>query len=81
MAKSIVDQSSQEVLSRLDEQLKECTPLEAGEKGYGLDYAVRLEEIRKVSPVNYWVKIIIIIEIIRDLDNSSQFPFGRKLSS
>ena len=44
-------QSSQELLSKLDELLKECTPLEEspGEQGYGLDYAARLEEMRKVS--------------------------------
>ena len=29
MANSILDQSSQEVLRTLDEQLKECTPLES----------------------------------------------------
>ena len=50
MANSILDQSSQEVLRTLDEQLKECTPLECpGEQGHGLDYAMRLEEIKKVS--------------------------------
>jgi hypothetical protein len=50
MANSILDQSAQEVLRTLDEQLKECTPLEEcpGEKGHGLDYAVRVEEMRKV---------------------------------
>ena len=51
MASSILGQSSQDVLRRLDEQLKECTPLEQcpGEQGHGLDYAVRLEEARKVN--------------------------------
>ena len=51
MAKSMLDQSSQEILNKLDEQLKECTPLEEcpGEQGHGVDYAVRLEEIRKVG--------------------------------
>ena len=51
MADSVLSQSSQDVLRRLDEQLKECTPLDEcpGEQGYGLDYAVRMEEARKVS--------------------------------
>ena len=50
MANSILSQRSQDILRLLDEQLKECTPLDEcpGEKGYGLDYAVRLEEILKV---------------------------------
>lgn len=44
-------QSPQELLRRLDDLLKEFTPLEEspGELGHGLDYAVRFEEVRKVS--------------------------------
>ena len=51
MAYPIHDQSSLELLDKLDEQLKECTPVEEcpGEQGHGADYAVRFEEIRKVS--------------------------------
>ena len=45
MVKSSPGQSSQELLSKLDEQLKECP----GEQRHGLDYAVHLEEVRKVS--------------------------------
>ena len=52
-------QSSLELLEKLDEQLKGCTPLEEcpGKQGYGLDYAVRLEAIRKVSSsaVGHWI--------------------------
>ena len=53
MANSTLSQSSQDVLRRLDEQLKECTPLDEcpGEQGHGLDYAVRVEEARKVNNV------------------------------
>ena len=45
------DQSSQELLSKLDELLKECPSLEErpGEQGHGVDYAMRLNESRKVS--------------------------------
>ena len=48
---SRLDQSSQELLRKLDEQLKECTPLEEspGEQGHGLDYAVRWDENKRVS--------------------------------
>ena len=51
MADSILSQSSQDVLRSLDEQLKECTPLDErpGEQGHGLDYAVRMEEAIKVN--------------------------------
>ena len=51
MALPTLGQSSLELLDKLDEQLKGCTPLEecSGEQGYGLDYAMRLEAIRKVS--------------------------------
>ena len=55
MADSIPSQSSQDVLRSLDEQLKECTPLDElecpGEQGHGLDYAVRMEEAWKVSHI------------------------------
>ena len=49
MANSVLGQCSQDVLRRLDEQLKECTPLDEcpGEQGHGLDYAVRVEEAQK----------------------------------
>ena len=55
MASSTPGQSSLELLDQLDEQLKRCTPLEEcpGEQGYGLDYAVRLEAIWKVSSSGY----------------------------
>ena len=51
MADSIQSQSSQDVLRSLDEQLKECAPLDEypGEQGHGLDYVVRMEEAKKVS--------------------------------
>lgn len=44
-------QPSQELLRKLDEQLRECTPLEEspGEQGHGLDYAVRWDENKKVK--------------------------------
>ena len=51
MADSILSQSSQDVLRSLDEQLKECAPLDEcpGNQGHGLDYIVRMEEAKKVS--------------------------------
>ena len=50
MADSVLSQSSQDALRSLDEQLKECAPLDEypGEQGHGLDYAVRIEEAIKV---------------------------------
>ena len=50
MADSVLSQSSQDALRSLDEQLKECTPLDEcpGEQGHGLDYAMRIEEAIKV---------------------------------
>ena len=44
-------QPSQELLRKLDEQLRECNPLEEspGEQGHGLDYAVRWDENKKVK--------------------------------
>ena len=52
VVESILDPSSQGLLNRLDELLVDCTPLET-EDPYGLDYAVRLEEIKKVSYTSY----------------------------
>ena len=51
MADSVLSQSSQDALRSLDEQLKECTPLDEcpGEQGHGLDYAMRIEEAIKVG--------------------------------
>ena len=45
------DKSSQELLSKLDELLKECPSLQEcpGEQAHGVDYAMRLNESRKVS--------------------------------
>ena len=52
MADSVLSQSSQDALRRLDKQLKECTLYALdecpGEQGHELDYAVRIEEAIKV---------------------------------
>ena len=68
MANSVLSQSSQDVLRRLGEQLKECMPLDEspGEQGHGLDYALGLKEIRKVSPTLYVKTIIVNVFVIED---------------
>ena len=57
MANSVLGQCSQDVLRRLNEQLRECTPLDEcpGEQGHGLDYAVRVavEEAQRVILIKH----------------------------
>ena len=49
------NQSSQELLSKLDNLLAECTSLEEYPKqqvaGHGSDYAVQWDEMRKVATI------------------------------
>ena len=48
---TVTEQSPQAILDKLDDLLKDCTPLEI-EDTHGEDYTTGLDELKKVAIIN-----------------------------